>query len=113
MKLYSFLFIFLQQILLAQQIKVEYLEVRSPAATLKETLYIKDNKAVSIKDSLINIKYPESKTHIIKNTNFSPMYFSNILNENQNKDINFTTKIDGIKDVVFLVNDNMKKILSR
>ena len=86
----------------SQQIKVEYFEVRSEIATAKETLYIKDNKSVSIKDSLYNFKFPESTTHQVNNSKFSNIYFSNILKDNKSKEINFLSNIENINDVVFL-----------
>lgn len=110
MKFYSIFFFLFQQLLLAQQIKVEYLEVRSNIATAKETLYIKDSKAVSIKDSLVNFKYPDSPTHDTKNTKFAAMYFSDVVKNNDSKDFNFTAQFDDSKDVIYLVNDPLPKI---
>lgn len=113
MKFYSIFFFLFQQLLLAQQIKVEYLFIPSDIASSKETLYISSNKnkSISIQDSLSNIKMPDEKVHRIFDNQFSPTFYSDLSNNEKGKTFIFTESIGRDKQNIFLVEDPLVKIV--
>ncbi|MFY1046684.1 GLPGLI family protein [Chryseobacterium sp. GP-SGM7] len=109
-KLFLFLIIAFSQICEAQQIHVRYMKVLSSFATTHEDLYIKNNQALSIQDSIIiQNKLNDSWTTVVNLDNGKKppkQYFVSDLTNDDEKNFFFTANVDN-RD--FFIYDNVLK----
>ena len=93
----------------AQQIHVEYLMVRSPIATVKEDLYIKDNRVISIQDSIINFN-SQGAFSAVRKGKLPPakINFISLLGKQENKIFFRNGKLE---NEFFFIKDDVEKPL--
>ena len=108
-KIISVLFLLLFLGISAQQVKVEYLYVRSGIATLKETLFANQKRSISIQDSIVNLKGSADVSHSEKNTGFAP-HFITTKGNNNTKMVQSVEIIGNKNDIIYLIDDEMKNL---
>lgn len=106
----KYIFLIFPFLFYSQQVKVEYLNIRSAIANVKEYLYLKENNAISIQDSIVSFKYPNDISAKTKNVGFSNHYISNNINSDENRFFHFMEVIGNDSEHFYLVKDNVPKI---
>ncbi len=107
--LISLIFLFICLQISAQQVKVEYLQVRSEIATLKEILYANQSRSISIQDSIVHFRMADDVSHTEKKTGFSP-HFITTKGNNNSKMVQSVETIGGKNDIIYLINDEIKNL---
>ena len=89
----------------SQQIKVEYTFIKSPIANVKESLYIKENKAICIQDSITN--FSNENSSLTSKKFIFPPKISSLLSNNKIKQFKIFDKTND-NNLIFEIEDIVK-----